>query len=48
MTSNKEKMRIISAKRREKILKATNNGRCWWLYQILICNPRQYKYGNSK
>ena len=22
-------------KRRQKILKATDNGRCWWLYQQL-------------
>ena len=26
---------------RQKILDATDNGRCWWLYQQLIANPRQ-------
>lgn len=28
---------------RQKILDATNNGRCWWLYQQLIANPRKYR-----
>ena len=37
----KERMQIINDKKRQKILNATNNGRCWWLYQQLIANPRQ-------
>ena len=28
---------------RQKILDATDNGRCWWLYQQLIANPRKYR-----
>tara|TARA_B100000945_G_scaffold320408_1_gene330409 strand:- start:1083 stop:1232 length:150 start_codon:yes stop_codon:yes gene_type:complete len=27
-------------KRRQKILDATNNGRCWWLYQQLTSVKR--------
>lgn len=23
-------------KRNEKIMKATNNGKCWWLYQSIV------------
>ena len=41
--SQKEYMRKLNANRKEKILKATNNGRCWWLYQMLIHNSRQCK-----
>ena len=37
----KVKMNKLNLKRKEKILKATNNGRCWWVYQQLIANPRQ-------
>jgi len=37
----KERMRITNDKKRKIILAATNNGRCWWLYQQLIANPRQ-------
>ena len=28
---------------RQKILDATDNGRCWWLYQMLIANPNRYR-----
>ena len=38
MTVNKIKMRKLNAKRKERILKATGNGRCWWLYQMLTHN----------
>jgi len=41
----KVKMNKINLKRKEKILKATNNGRCWWVYQQLIANPRQNRTG---
>ena len=41
----KEKMRNIQSERRKKILEATDNGRCWWLYQMLIATPK--RYGNS-
>ena len=41
--SQKKYMRKLNASRKEKILKATNNGRCWWLYQILMANPRQLR-----
>jgi hypothetical protein len=34
----KAKMRKINDKRKERILKATDNGRCWWLYQMLTYN----------
>jgi len=40
---NKKRMRDIQASRRKKILAATDNGRCWWLYQQLIANPRRYR-----
>jgi len=40
---NKKRMRDIQASRRKKILEATNNGRCWWLYQMLIANPKRYR-----
>jgi len=39
----KKRMRTIQSIRRQKILDATNNGRCWWLYQQLIANPRRYR-----
>ena len=32
----KEILRRNNYKRKEKILKATNNGQCWWIYQQLI------------
>ena len=38
MEVNKKKMRKLNAKRRDRILKATGNGRCWWLYQMLTHN----------
>ena len=38
MQVDKKKMRKLNAKRKDRILKATNNGRCWWLYQILTYN----------
>ena len=34
----KAKMRKINDKRKERILQATSNGRCWWLYQMLTHN----------
>ena len=37
---NKKRMRDIQASRRKKILAATNNGRCWWLYQQLTSVKR--------
>ena len=40
---NKKRMRDIQASRRQKILKATNDGKCWWLYQQLIANPKRYR-----
>jgi len=40
---NKNRMRDIQVSRRKKILAATNNGRCWWLYQMLIANPKRYR-----
>ena len=45
---NKERMRDIQASRRQKILKATNDGKCWWLYQQLIANPNPKRYRTSK
>lgn len=27
-------------KRKKKILEATDNGRCWWLYQMLTSTKR--------
>jgi hypothetical protein len=36
-------MRKLNAKRRERILKATGNGRCWWLYQMLMHNSYNVK-----
>jgi len=38
MKTDKEKMRELNAKRKQTILNATNNGRCWWLYQMLTHN----------
>ena len=38
MKDNSEQMRQLNAKKKERILKATNNGRCWWLYQMLTHN----------
>ena len=32
-------------KRKQKILDATDNGRCWWIYQQLVANPRQSRTG---
>ena len=40
MTSNNLKN---YRKRVKKIMDATNNGKCWWLYQILIYNPKNYQ-----
>ena len=36
----RKKMRDINNKKKQRILKATDNGRCWWLYQMLTYNPR--------
>ena len=41
--AQKEANLRLFKKRRQKILDATNNGRCWWLYQQLIANPRKYR-----
>lgn len=35
-------------KRTKKILDATNNGKCWWLYQMLTYNYRQQRKDNEK
>ncbi len=35
-------------KRAKKILDATNNGKCWWLYQMLTHNYRQRRKDNEK
>tara|TARA_R100000781_G_scaffold63026_1_gene39987 strand:- start:185 stop:334 length:150 start_codon:yes stop_codon:yes gene_type:complete len=37
----KKVMNKLNDKKKQRILKATNNGRCWWVYQQLIANPRQ-------
>ena len=34
----RKKMRDINNKKKQRILKATDNGRCWWLYQMLTYN----------
>tara|TARA_R100000808_G_C2135737_1_gene144103 strand:+ start:686 stop:829 length:144 start_codon:yes stop_codon:yes gene_type:complete len=34
----KANMKKLNDKRKERILKATGNGRCWWLYQMLTHN----------
>ena len=39
----KAQVRKNNDKIRQKILDATDNGRCWWLYQQLIANPRKYR-----
>jgi len=44
MALSDKKKKIINKfnnKRKQRILDATNNGRCWWVYQQLIANPRQ-------
>ena len=44
--SDKKKKQLIKLnnKRKQGILKATDNGRCWWIYQQLIANPgRRYE-----
>ena len=38
LEEKKRKMNAINEKRKERILKATGNGRCWWLYQMLTYN----------
>ena len=35
----KEKLIRLNNKRKQRILDATDNGRCWWIYQQLIANP---------
>jgi len=37
----KKKMNRLNNKRKQRILDATGNGRCWWVYQQLIANPKQ-------
>ena len=39
----REVMRNLNRKRKMQILKATNNGRCWWLYQMLTYNANNVK-----
>ena len=39
----RQQVRDNNDKIRQKILKATDNGRCWWLYQQLIANPKKYR-----
>jgi hypothetical protein len=34
-------------KREEAIMKATNNGKCWWLYQWIIGNLYFYRDKNK-
>ena len=41
----RKSMNRLNKKRRQKILDATDNGRCWWVYQQLIANPRQNRTG---
>ena len=43
MKDNSEQMRQLNEKKKERILKATNNGRCWWLYQMLTHNSYNMK-----
>ena len=39
----KEQVRKNNDKIKQKILEATDNGRCWWLYQQLIATPKRYR-----
>ena len=39
----KSTMRKLNAKKKQRILDATNNGRCWWLYQMLMYNSYNTK-----
>jgi hypothetical protein len=39
----KENMRNRNTARKKRILEATNNGRCWWLYQMLTHNSYNMK-----
>lgn len=41
----KKLMRINHHRKKEKILRATNNGQCWWLYQQLT---NRTKYVDEK
>ena len=48
MALNKEKKKqliSLNNKRKQRILDATDNGRCWWIYQQLVANPRQSRTG---
>ena len=39
----RKSMNRLNRKRKQRILDATDNGRCWWIYQQLIANPgRKY------
>ena len=38
--AQKEAQLRLFNKRRKKILEATDNGRCWWLYQMLTSTKR--------
>ena len=40
--SQKEYMRKLNASKKEKILKATNNGRCWWLIKQVRYNAHKF------
>lgn len=35
-------------RRKNIILKATNNGKCWWLYQMLTYRDQTKKEKNGK
>jgi hypothetical protein len=40
----RKSMNRLNRKRKQRILDATDNGRCWWIYQQLIANPgRKYR-----
>ena len=39
----RKKMRELNNKKKQRILKATDNGRCWWLYQMLTYNANNVK-----
>ena len=40
----RKSMNRLNRKRKQRILAATDNRRCWWIYQQLIANPgRKYR-----
>ena len=34
--------------RTKRIMRATNNGKCWWLYQMLTHQPPRERKNNGK